>query len=297
MSRELWPRGLMTALLTPMRDDRVNPDVIPAMVQRQADAGVAGIVVGGGTGEFGALDLDERRLMAEATVAAAGSRIPVIVQTGTLATRDAVTLTEHAQTAGAAGIMLASPFGEPVSWRERVAFYRTLNDSTDLPIMLYNTGSAGIMTVDQITELAELPQVSAVKDSSGDLVAGSDLVEWAARNDFAAYLGIDSLLLHGLHAGAHGAVLGSGNLVPRVLSGLVDDVFSGNVRERWTVIRAMLRYLEESDNYVSLVKAASRLVGVDAGDVRAPFVMPSAAVLEEFAPLLRAADELTRVNA
>ena len=96
-----WPRGLLTALVTPLTDDEVNTDVVAKLINHQIKSGIVGFVVGGGTGEFGALSMDERKVLAVAAIDAAKGRVPVVIQTGTLNTRDAVELSKHAEASGA----------------------------------------------------------------------------------------------------------------------------------------------------------------------------------------------------
>ncbi len=283
-----WPRGVLTALVTPFDDhDRVDLDGLGRIVDHQIEAGAAGLVVGGGTGEFGVLTLDERRRLASHTVAAAHGRVPVIVQTGALATRDTVALSRHAEDVGANGLLVASPFGEPINWPERLAFYRSVTDSARLPIMVYNTPPAGLLTLDQVLELAALPTVSAVKDSSGDIVLVEDLV---SRTDLEVYVGADSLMLAGFRAGAAGVVFGAANLVvgelTRLWQLLGDPAGTRPSNELWPAIRRLLRFLETSPNYVALVKSGCASLGWPAGPTRAPYLMPSAREVDRLVTLL-----------
>jgi 4-hydroxy-tetrahydrodipicolinate synthase len=280
-----WPSGLLTALVTPMKDDEIDISLLPSLVEGQIEAGVNGFVVGGGSGEFGALTVEERQRLAEAAVAAVGGRVPVVIQTGALTTRDAVRLSRHAEQAGANAIMVASPFGEPINWAERLRFYEVVTDAAALPVMIYNTPPSGLLTLEQIHRLAELPHVNAVKDSSGSPELMGDLVEWAAGADVAVYVGLDSLLYDAVHTGARGAVFGAANLIPAPLGAVARSVrdTGGNADSvaLWRRIRPLLRFMEESPNYVALCKAGLALQGFAVGDVRAPYLMPAAREVEE----------------
>ncbi len=140
----IWPNGLLTALVTPLLDDTVNANVVAELIDHQIDCGMAGLVVGGGTGEFGALHVDERKQLAVAAIDAAKRRVPVVIRTGALNTRDAVELSRHAEESGAGAIMVASPFGEAINWRERFPFYEVLTAAVDVPVMVYNTPPSGL---------------------------------------------------------------------------------------------------------------------------------------------------------
>jgi 4-hydroxy-tetrahydrodipicolinate synthase len=278
MSHSNWPAGLVTALVTPMKGDHLDPAATGQLIERQVQAGVGGVVVAGGTGEHGALSLDERAELARVVAAAAGGRLPFIVQTGALTTRDAVRLSQDAQAIGAAGLLVPAPYGEAVNWREKQAYYQEVNDSVALPIMLYNTSTAGLLTLAQIDRLAELSNVSAIKQSSGDATALGDLVAWSKTRDFAVYTGWDDQLAPAVLAGAHGALLGAGNVVPELIVEVLGFCYrrelGAEFEQAWSRLRRFLRFIGTSENYVSVVKLATRLRGLDVGDVRRPYLMP-----------------------
>ena len=287
-----WPNGLMTALVTPLTsDDRVDVSTFHELLDRQIESGVSGVVVAGGTGEYGSLNLDERRTLATEAVGHVAGRVPVVVQTGALATRDAVALSVHAQEAGADAIMTASPFGEPISWSERVRFYEVLTAAVSVPVMIYNTPPSGLLSFDQIQELAQLPHVSAVKDSSGLPELMGDLVDWARGRDFGVYVGLDSLLYDAVRIGASGAVFGAANIIPGPLSAVArhvrDHGATPEATELWRAIRPFLRHMERSPNYVALTKAGLQISGLDVGSVREPYLMPARAEVDELDALYR----------
>jgi 4-hydroxy-tetrahydrodipicolinate synthase len=292
MTSPEWPSGLITALVTPLRGDELDVGALETLIDAQVAARVGGILVCGGTGEFGVLTLHERRPIAEHAVRHAAGRVPITVNVSALATRDAVELSVHAQVAGAAGILVASPFGEPLNWRERAAFYRDVNASVDLPIMLYNTPIAPLLTVEQIASLVELSNVSAIKDSGGDAIFIADLVEMIGPEELSVYVGIESLLADALLAGARGALLGVGNFLATTLVPLVAAFAGGDNDEgtaaRWRDVRRLLRFIENAPNYVALVKAACAVCGTEVGDVRPPFLMPTPEEVSEFRGLLAA---------
>lgn len=285
MTGNPWPAGLITALVTPLRDDELDTAVLAELIDRQVHAGVSGLVVGGGTGEYGALTLEERRILAEEAIRAARGRIPVVIQTGALTTQGAVTLSRHAERAGADAIMVASPFGESINWRERLRFYEVLTASVSLPVMIYNTPPSGLLTLEEIQQLAELPHVGAVKDSSGSPQLMGDLVDWAEDGDFAVYVGWDSLLYDAVRTGARGAVFGAANLIPEPLGAVARALLAEGPTDEsaalWRHIRPFLRFMERSPNYMSLCKAGLALQGLPVGDVRAPYLMPDGTEIDE----------------
>jgi dihydrodipicolinate synthase/N-acetylneuraminate lyase len=291
MSTANWPAGPLTALVTPLRDDAPDIPALQQLLDRQIEAGVGGVVTGGGTGEYGALSVDERRQIARETAQFLNGRLPFIVQTGALATRDVLALSTHAKELGATGILVASPFGEPINWRERLNFYRQV-DALGIPIMIYNTPPAGLLSLDQIQQIASLRNASAIKDSSGDVTMLGDLLAWSAGRDFQVYVGFDSLLTGAAASGAHGTVFGTGNLVPNEIAEIFRLYQQGKIGSDseilWQELRRFLRFMEESQNYVGLLKHGLRIDGLDVGDVRAPYLMPLAAEQAELADRLKA---------
>ena len=289
-----WPNGVVTALVTPLSEDELDIAALEDLIEHQLAAGISGFVIGGGTGEYGALSIEERRRLAREAVRIIDGRVAAIVQTGALATRDAIALSRDAAAAGASGLLVASPFGEPISWAERRRFYEDVSASVALPIMIYNTPPSGLLTLDQLKDLARLPNVSAVKDSSGDPVFMGDLLEWAAGSDFGVYVGLDSFLYDALSAGATGAVFGAANVVPgavsRVAHQLRTDGPSAESYQRWKPLRSFLRFMEQSPNYMALCKAGCELNGLPVGEVRPPYLMPQPAEIAELA------DRLTTIN-
>lgn len=281
-----WPAGLLSALVTPLSDDQLDVDSLARLVEFQIENGARGLVVGGGTGEFGALSIDERARLAAEVVRLSAGRLPVIVQTGALATRDALTLGKHASDSGADGLLVASPFGEPISWNERFHFYQDIASSAELPVMIYNTPPAGLLDIDQVDQLAQLPNVSAIKDSSGDPAFLGDILAAYPSEELAVYVGADSLLYDAVAAGAHGAVFGCASFIPGLLSRLTDDLHASGPTDdsaaAWGHLRPFLRFIETSSNYVALCKLGCGLVGVDVGVVRAPYLMPESDEIDRF---------------
>ncbi|WP_375386116.1 dihydrodipicolinate synthase family protein [uncultured Microbacterium sp.] len=278
MTNQIWPKGLLTALVTPMTGDDVDPSLLDDLLEFQLAAGVSGLIVAGGTGEYGTLSVEERARLAGDVVVRVHGRVPVIVQTGALSTRDAVGLSRAAAESGADGLLVASPFGEPINWRERYRFYEEVAAATELPIMIYNTPPSGLLNVDQIAELALLPNVSAIKDSSGDPFHFGDLLEAQLPDGLAVYVGSDSNLYDSVAQGATGAVFGSANFIPQLLVPLIRELQNGGPSARtahdWSLLRPFLRFLEDSDNYIALCKVGLREVGIEVGDVRAPYLTP-----------------------
>jgi 4-hydroxy-tetrahydrodipicolinate synthase len=190
-------------------------------------------------------------------------------------------------------LLVASSYGETINWRERLAFYSEMDASVSVPMLIYNTPPAGLLSFEQIRQLSELKNVTGVKDSSGDPELMGDLLAWAKPHDFGVFVGKDSFLYEAISTGARGVVFGAANFIPGQLSKLIALLQTrGSDAESlalWAKIRPVLRLMERATNYVALCKVGCRFRGIDVGDVRPPYLMPDA---DEAALLRRSLEQL-----
>ena len=163
--------GPMPAVTTPFDDaGRIDERGFAANIERLLKAGATGIVAGGCTGEFWALTHDERKRIADLAVAATAGRGTVIVGTGAVTVDETVALTSHAEQAGADGALILPPYFVKLTDDEIFAHYRDVTDRTGIPVLLYNIpgNAVNALTPALVSRLADLPNVVAVKESSGD---------------------------------------------------------------------------------------------------------------------------------
>ena len=163
--------GVYTPVVTPFHDDESNDEAaFTTVVERQLDAGVAGIVVGGTTGEYHAMSIEERCSQLESASSIVGERAQLIAGCNTGATRDVVALAQHARELGYQAIMLSPP---PTSLPSQVQLAEHVELSATeggLPVILYNyPARAGVeFGFDCLDQLADRSDVIAIKESSGD---------------------------------------------------------------------------------------------------------------------------------
>src|SRR5918999_5155662 len=285
--------GVLPALITPFTEDggAIDADALAAIVERLVGAGVGGLVPGGSTGEFTTLTNAERRNLVDITVEAAAGRVPVVAGTGALSTRETVELSVHAEQAGAAAVMIVPPFYDALAWPELLAHYTAVADAIEIPIMYYNLPSAsGVkLSAAQLRELGERARVTCLKDTGGDAVAATELIQ----TDGPTLLnGWDTLTFAALAAGVHAVVWGAASIVPEPCVELhrllIDDVDLAAARELWARLWPLCRFLE-GQSYSAAVKTACRLVGDTTGPVRAPLLPLDDAAAGELAALLERA--------
>ncbi len=287
--------GVLPALITPFTENGadVDADALAAIVDRLVGAGVGGLVPGGSTGEFTTLTNAERREVIEVTVEAAAGRVPVVAGTGALSTRDTIELSVHAERAGATAVMVVPPFYEALGWRELLAHYTAVAQSISIPIMYYNLPSASGVTLapHQLRELRSVARVTSLKDTGGDAVAATELIQ--TGGDGPTLLnGQDTLTFAALAAGVRAVVWGTASILPEQCVALhrllIDDIDLPAARDLWARLWPLCHFLE-SRSYSAAVKAACALVGDTTGPVRAPLLALDHVATAELGGLLERA--------
>ena len=287
--------GVLVALVTPFTDDgsEIDAAVLEAHVDRLIREGAHGLVPAGSTGEFTTLTVAERKQLTELVVKTAAGRVPVVAGTGALTTHDAVDLAAHAAQAGASALMVVPPFYDAVDLRTLKELLREIYAASRLPIVFYNIpGASGLsLTPAEIASLADVDGVRYLKDTSGDAVALTELLQ-CHGDRITTFNGWDTLTFYGIAAGAKGAVWGATNFIPELSRQLWDalavdgDLARG--RELWATIYPICRLLEQH-NYAAAVKTGLELTGYPAGPPRRPFALLEGDARAELAGLLRAA--------
>ena len=278
--------GVLPALITPFSEDGGALDTVALAdnVDRLVAAGVGGLVPGGSTGEFTTLSNAERRQVTEVTIEAAAGRVPVVPGTGALSTRETVELSVHAERAGAAAVMVVPPFYDAPRWPELLAHYDAVADAISIPIVYYNLpGATGVeLTAEQLRELP----ISALKDTGGDAVAATELIQTDGPTLLNGY---DTLTFAALAAGVEAVIWGTASILPEQCVELhrllIDDIDLPAARELWARLWPLCRFLE-GQSYSAAVKTACRLLGGTTGPVRAPLLELDDAATDELRTLL-----------
>ncbi len=267
---------LITAMVTPF-DEQGEID-FPAtrnLINHLIENGSDGLVVAGTTGESPTLTNEEKVNLFEFTVQVAGGRVPVIAGTGSNNTRESIQLTQQAEAAGVDGIMLVVPYYNKPSQEGMYQHFKTIARAASLPIMLYNIpGRSSVnMSPETIIRLADIPNIVAVKEASGNLDAMAEIIEHTPA-DFALYSGDDGLTLPVLSIGGAGVVSVSAHIIGPEMKTMMSHFNSGRIHEASTLHRRMLPIMKElfAAPNPSPVKAALNLEGVAVGGVRLPML-------------------------
>lgn len=224
---------LVTALFTPFtKESEIDWPCLEANIERLIEDGNDAIVVSGTTGESPTLTQSEKLELYRFAKEKADGRIKVIAGTGSNNTIQSLELTKKAEEIGVDGVMLVAPYYNKPSQEGLYRHFKTIADSTSLPVMLYNVpGRTGVnMTDETMARLAQLDNVVAIKEASGDLDQIARLIK-AVPDEVAVYSGDDGLTLPILSIGGAGVVSVASHLVSREMKEMMDSYFAGDVKK------------------------------------------------------------------
>lgn len=290
-------RGTFTALITPFRDDAIDRPAFKALIDRQVEAGIDGIVPVGTTGESPTLGHEEHLEVIGLAVEYAAGRCEVVAGTGANSTREAVALTTAAEKAGATGSLQVCPYYNKPSQEGLYQHFRTIAEATSLPIMLYSIPgrSAVEIGVETAARLAaDLPNIRAVKEAGGSVDRVNQLVQ-ALPEDVAILSGDDPLTLPFMACGASGLVSVAANLVPDVMVRLVRAALNGSFDEALEMQRRyypLFRGLMSLETNPVPIKEAVAMTGHCEPDLRLPLAPLDPAGRQALRELLQAFDLL-----
>ena len=222
-------KGVITALITPLRDGKVDEAAFTQLLERQIAAGIHGVVPMGTTGESASLHLDEHKRVVELCVRIAAGRVRVIAGAGSSATDKAIELARFAKTVGADGALIVTPYYNRPSQEGLARHFEAIAEAVQLPVLLYNVpGRTGVdMTNDTVARLAAHPNIVGIKDATGDL----SRVSWMRAHiggQFDLISGDDPSYL-GYHAhGGVGVISVTSNVAPEAMVALHEAAAAGD---------------------------------------------------------------------
>ena len=279
-----WLKGVFPALITPFvrKTEEVDEEAYRRLI-RHALPNVDGLVTSGTTGEFPYLTRQEQRRLVEIGLEEAGSK-PVIAGCGASSTQEALTLARDAKEAGASAALIVTPYFLHPSDKGVYQHYYDIATQVDLPIILYNIPQVMDRYLPRtvVEDLADLPNIVALKDSSGNLTYTMELLEYAGdRIDF--FVGHDEVVLPALAGGVSGMILASAQVYPEVWQQVIRLVGEGKVEEARALQRSVQKLSRIFCRYGGgvAVKAALKLMGLDVGPPRRPLKAVGGALLHE----------------
>jgi 4-hydroxy-tetrahydrodipicolinate synthase len=226
-------RGSLVAIVTPMQDDgSLDLAAYKRLIEWHIESGTSAIVAVGTTGESPTVDVDEHIELVRAAVEQCAGRIPVIAGTGANATKEAIALTQHARKAGAASTLQVAPYYNKPTQEGLYQHFKAIAIEGGLPVILYNLPGRTAIDIsnETVLRLAQMPQIVGMKDATGDIPRGSDLIARLSvlRPDFAYYSGNDDSALALAAMGSDGVISVTANVAPRESTEMYKHAFSGN---------------------------------------------------------------------
>jgi 4-hydroxy-tetrahydrodipicolinate synthase len=214
--------GSLVAIVTPMQQGgALDLPALGRLIDFQIENGTAGIVIVGTTGESPTVSVEEHCQLIQAAIDHAAGRVPVIAGTGGNSTAEALELTRFAKRAGASACLSVVPYYNKPTQEGLYRHFRTIAESVDLPVLLYNVPSRTVadLATDTVLRLAEIPGIAGIKDATSDLPRLVDLRNrLPAGRKFALYSGNDDTALPFILLGGDGVISVTANVAPRAVA-------------------------------------------------------------------------------
>ena len=285
---------LITAMITPFDDNlQVNYSKAAELAEHLVENGTQGIVVSGTTGESPVLTEEEKLRLFSVVKAQVGDRVSIWAGTGSNDTQHSVELSRRAEQVGVDGLLLVSPYYNKPSQEGLYQHFRAVAEAVSLPIMVYNIPSRTSCNLlpDTMVRLADIDNIVAIKESSGDMNQASQLARLLPEG-FKMYSGDDSLTLPMMALGAHGVVSVASHLVGKDIQRMIVAYNNGDTKEATRIHLALFpvfKGLFITTNPVPL-KEALNMLGMKVGGVRLPLTGASEPEIEAIRNMLVASE-------
>ncbi|MGO0903805.1 4-hydroxy-tetrahydrodipicolinate synthase [Clostridioides difficile] len=279
-------KGIICAMITPFDENQnINPQATCELIDYLIDKGVYGLFILGTNGECHVLTDDEKVEFAKIVINHTNNRVPVFVGTGGNSTREVITLSKRMEEIGASALSIITPYFVTPTQQELILHYKSIADSVNLPIMMYNMpGKTGInIEPDSVRELSKIKNIVGIKDSSGRLDNMKAYIEATEGEDFSIFSGSDSLILDSLKAGGKGAVAATANFLTEIDIAIYENFMNGDLEKAQEAQNSIeeLRRILKLGTIPSVIKKTVVLNGINVGTARLPVTEPTGESLEE----------------
>lgn len=283
-------KGTATALITPFTRDGVDFESLDRILDDQLAGGVDAVVVLGTTGEPATMTMAEKRAVIEFAVKKLKGKLPVIVGTGANSTAAAVEISVTAESLGADALLLVTPYYNKATQKGLIAHFTAVADAVHTPIICYNVpGRTGVnMLPATFAELAEHPNIAAIKEASGNMEQIEEAIRLAG-DKAVVYSGDDGITVPVMAMGGMGVISVVSNAAPRFTSEMTSAFLSGDLKKAAKMQLEMLPFVRAMFCEVNPipVKKAMQLRGLCNGILRLPLTemtAENAAKLEKLMP-------------
>ncbi len=271
-------KGSNVALITPFKNNGLDDEAYIKLIHFHIDNGTNGLVPAGTTGESPTLSHHEHQRVIDLCIKESNGKIPVIAGTGSNSTEEAISLTTHAEKAGANGALIVTPYYNKPTQEGLYQHYKAINDKCGIPIIIYNIPGRSVidMSVDTMARLYELKNIVGVKDATGDLNRVNQTLEKMGK-DFIQLTGNDDNAFEFNKRGGVGTISVTANIAPKLCSDFQrfsksDTDNEMKEAERLDKILQPIHHSMFVESNPSPVKYAAKLLELCDDNVRLPLV-------------------------
>ncbi|QTL96852.1 4-hydroxy-tetrahydrodipicolinate synthase [Iocasia frigidifontis] len=267
-------KGIIPAMVTPMdKDDNINKKALRQLTNYLIAGGVHGLFPAGSTGEYYGLTIAQKKEVIETVIDEANGRVPIYAGAGMITTKDTIEVTKMAEDIGVDAVSILTPMFIRPSEDELYNHYKTIANSVDIPVLLYNNPARTGVNVSArlIERVSKIENIVGIKDSSGDMTLTGEFIR-RTGDDFNVLIGKDTLILSGLVYGGKGAISSTANLVPELIVKIYEEYVKGNLEEalKAQYELAPLRLAFNMGTFPIVMKEGLKLMGIDVGNTLEP---------------------------
>lgn len=271
--KQILFKGCGTAIATPFNDTGVNINEFKKLVEFQIDNKVDSLIVCGTTGEASTMTKKEKIEVINCAIQTSNKKIPIIVGTGSNNTKQAIENSQLAESLGADGLLVVTPYYNKATQKGLIAHYKAIAESVSIPIILYNVPSrTGVNILPQTClELSKVPNIIAIKEASGNISQVAEITKLCGDNLYI-YSGNDDQIVPILSLGGIGVISVLSNIKPKLTHDIVQNFFEGNLSASLKLQLdnlPLIKLLFTEVNPIP-VKAALNILGFDFGEPRLP---------------------------
>lgn len=266
-------KGSGVALVTPFDNGVVNYNKLEELLKYHIDNKTDAIIICGTTGESATLSDTEKKEVIKFAIEKINKRIPVIAGTGSNDTRHSIELSKYAESVGADGLLLVTPYYNKATQKGLIEHYKAIANSVNIPVILYNVpGRTGVnIEPKTVKVLSEINNIVAIKEASGNIAQIAEIAR-ICNKDFYIYSGNDDMIVPTLSLGGMGVISVVANILPKETHNIVDFYLNGRIEESRTLQLQMLQIINKLFIEVNPIpiKSAMNLIGMNVGKLRLP---------------------------
>ncbi len=268
-------KGCGTAIATPFTEDGINYEEFRKLIEFQIEGHADAIIVCGTTGESATMTTEEKKECIKFAVDTVNKRIPVIAGTGGNNTAAAISMSKYAESIGADGVLVVTPYYNKTTQEGLVEHYKAIAKSIDIPIILYNVPSRTGLNINPETayQLSKIDNIVAIKEASGNISQVAKIAH-LCQDNLAIYSGNDDQIVPILSLGGIGVISVLSNIYPKYTHDMVESYLTGNPKKALDMQLTALPLIEVLFKEVNPipVKEALNMKGFNYGTPRLPLV-------------------------